>query len=102
MSGSDQPPPAPIVARADVFDLGADPGALREAAEAIRGLATRATGAGLTVIVAANTIEAEGSWLGDTADNYQHHRRRITGDLASLGHEATHAADRLDDIADLL
>jgi hypothetical protein len=84
------------------FDLRADPAALRAAAGSVRSLGQGARDAGTIIKEAADQIEAEEAWLGDTASRYQQHRRGLTGDLESLGHEAIGAADVLDEIADLL
>lgn len=96
------PEPDPIVTYHQTFALEADPEALQAAAAAIRGLALRAHAADQTVDGAADEIESEEAWRGETAGNYQDHRRRLTGDLASLGYGSGRAADALDEIADLL
>jgi hypothetical protein len=94
--------PPPIQAYLRTFQLAADPAALHEAAGAIRRFGLQAIASQRTVQDAADQIESEEAWQGATADNYQSHRRRLTGDLGSLGYEAGHAADRLDEVADLL
>lgn len=96
------PEPDPIVTYHQTFALEADPEALQAAAAAIRGLALRAHAADQIVDGAADEIESEEAWRGETAGNYQDHRRRLTGDLASLGYGSGRAADTLDEIADLL
>lgn len=90
MAGNQPDPrPDPIAGLVSTFELGADSGALQEAAGAVRALGLRAIAAGQTVTTAGDTIESEEAWLGETAANYQHHRRRITDDIASLGYEAS-------------
>lgn len=106
MSETDQeqpaPPQDPIVTYEQTFELGADPQALHDAASAVRGLGQRALDAYEIVKSAADEVESEGAWRGETADNYQVHRRTVSTDLQWLGSESTGAADTLDEIADLL
>lgn len=101
-AGQEPAQPDPIVTYAQTFDLGADPQALHDAAGAARGLGERALDAYEIVKGAADEVESEGAWRGQTADNYQQHRRTVTADLQWLGSESMGAADTLDEVADLL
>lgn len=96
------PPPDPIKVTSTTFDLDADPGALERAAEAVRKMGGQASTARSTVDEAAGKIETENAWEGDTADSFQAHRRRLTGDLGVVGEAATGAADALVDTAGIL
>ncbi|HET6213289.1 MAG TPA: hypothetical protein VFE14_10500 [Micromonosporaceae bacterium] len=96
------PTPDPITTYHQTFDLEADPAALEAAAESVRGLGGQALSASDTVNVAAGQIEVEGSWQGDTADAFQNHRRKLTGDLGLVGDGAGRAADTLEYVAAIL
>jgi len=98
----DPSPPAPIVTSPMTFDLGADPRALETAAESVRTLGRQASSARETVDTAAGQIEAEGAWEGQTADSYQSHRRKLTGNLGTVGDAADRAAGTLVDAAAIL
>lgn len=89
------PPPDPVVATSTIFDLGADPAALERVAEAVRTMGGQALTARDTVDTAARVIQDENAWEGDTADSFQTHRQRLTGDLGVVGDAATRAADAL-------
>lgn len=93
------PPPAPISAR-NLWDLGADPGTLRRAAQGWSRLAEAERSCAETVVASAGPVLAE--WEGEGADSYRRHKVRLTGDVEASGALAGRAADALDAGADSL
>jgi hypothetical protein len=96
------PLPDPIMTSSTTFDLGADPVALEHAAADVKKTGGQATAARILVDDAAGKIESGGAWDGDTADSFQAHRRRLTGDLGVVGDAADRAAGVLTGIAAIL
>lgn len=94
--------PNPIVVHSSTFDLKADPAALVAAAASVRALGLQALSAQNTVDAAGRLIEAEESWLGETADSFQDHRRSLVTGLSDVGGAAGRAAGTLDYIATTL
>lgn len=93
--------PPPIVT-ADLWDLEASPATLEESAEAWRGLQTAAETAQDSVDQEARRVFGDAAWEGDTADAYDTHRSKLTGDIGQLAEAAGPIAQALDEIASTL
>ncbi|HZM82751.1 MAG TPA: WXG100 family type VII secretion target [Candidatus Limnocylindrales bacterium] len=92
--------PEPINASATAWTLEASPSDLHDAADQLRTRATRLTSAQTTVDGAAAGVA--GDWTGDTADVFQEHRAKVTGDLGDTATAISSVADTLSSTADLL
>lgn len=93
--------PPPITTE-DLWDLEASPGALEELAEAWRGLQGAAETARDSVDQEARRVFGDAAWEGDTADAYNTHRSKLTGDIGHLAEVAGPIAQALDEIASTL
>jgi uncharacterized protein YukE len=94
------PAPAPITVP-DVWYLRASPDRLTAAGEAWRAYAAGARAAADAVDAAAQRVY-EAEWAGDTADTYDAHRRKLTGDLTETADLAGTVAGALEATADAL
>lgn len=99
--GAAQPAPGPI-STPDLWDLNASPASLEELAGAWRSLREAASSAQDTVDQAAYRVFADEAWQGDTADTYDGHRRRLTGDVGELAERAGPVVDALEYLAGVL
>lgn len=89
-----QPAPAPISSR-NLWDLDADPGALRQAAQGWSSLGEAQRAGAESVITAAAPVLGE--WVGDAAESYRRHKARITSDLEAAGALADRVAGAMGD-----
>lgn len=89
------PSPPPPVTAGNMWDLKADPGALRRAAQGWRDLARAARTQAQAVDAPARRIY-NGPWAGDAADSYHEHRARLTGDVRDAGALADRVAGALE------
>ncbi|MQA86821.1 MAG: hypothetical protein GEV03_19865 [Streptosporangiales bacterium] len=96
-------PPTPgSVSTADLWDLQASPASLQELAAAWRSLRDAASSARDTVDQAAYRVFADEGWQGQTADSYDGHRQRVTGDVGKLAERAGPVAEALEYLAEVL
>lgn len=95
-------PPAPIWTSYQTWFLNADPESLVAAAEALRAVGSAAGSARDTVDLWALRVFGEGSWEGLTAEAYQDHRGKLSGDLTEFAASAGPAADALEQVAGVL
>jgi uncharacterized protein YukE len=93
--------PSPITTP-NLWDLEASPGKVLELAEAWRQLESSAETARDTVDQEAHRVFSDEAWQGDTADRYDSHRSRLTGDVGHLATVAGPIAQALDEIASTL
>lgn len=94
--------PAAIWTSPQTWSLNADPDRLDAAAEALRALGTAAGSARTTVDLAALRVFSEEAWTGLTAEAFQDHRGKLSGDLGEFGTAAGPAADALQQVAGVL
>lgn len=98
----DPPPPPPSpVSTSNLWDLHADPSALRLAVGGYHSLATALRSNAEGVSAAGKRIY-DGPWEGDAAESYNRHRVRITGDITHAGELFDRAADALEATANAL
>lgn len=94
------PTPSPIN-YLNVWTIAADPAAVEAAARAWRAYATEAEGAADDIDGPAKAVY-DGKWEGNTADEFEQHRRTLTGDLRDTADLARRQADLLDKAAGTL
>ncbi len=85
----------------NLWDLEADPGAVRRAAQAWLDLSKTTDHEADAVDKPARRVYA-GPWAGDAADTYNHHRSRLTGDIREASQLARGAARTLETVAAVL
>lgn len=83
----------------DLWNLNASVEAIAEAARRWREVETACACAGEVVDSAARDVVAEDSWSGATADSYDAHRRRLTGDIEDFSGYAADVAAALERLA---
>src|SRR5262245_48001502 len=98
-SQQEAPPPDPIWAGPSTWDLAASPSTLDLAVRGWRAQVTRVSSAQVLVDDEASALIRDRAWEGETADRYQNHRLRLTGDMGDLGTALTDAAEALEQIA---
>lgn len=92
-----RPPPPPAISSRNLWDLNADPGALRRAAQGWSKLGEAQQTCAESVVASARPVLDE--WVGDAADSYARHKGRLTADLEAAGTLADGVADALADAA---
>jgi hypothetical protein len=92
--------PTPITVR-DLWSLRAEPARLTGAAQAWKAYAGRAREAARSVDEPAQRLY-DGDWAGDTADTYDAHRRKLTGDIGESADLAERVAGALERAAGAL
>lgn len=90
------------VVTGDVWDLSAAPGTLEEMAQAWRQVKDAMLAAQSTVDTSAQQVFDGEAWTGQTADSYNGHRLRVTGDLGTSAASAASVAETLEYLAGVL
>lgn len=97
-----QTSPRPVELGGDLWDLRASPQTVEAAARAWRELAESTETAEETVSRTARAVLDGEGWVGDTAESYHDHQRRLTSGLRELAERARKVAATLEEIASLL
>jgi uncharacterized protein YukE len=92
----------PQIRTSNLWDLKASPGKVAELAEAWRALQTNAESARDTVDQEARRVLSDDAWHGDTADAYESHRSKLSGDIGQVATIAGPIAQALEEIANTL
>jgi uncharacterized protein YukE len=98
--GEREQAPEPITT-ANIWDLHAQPGRIRDAAAAWRSYGAGARTAQSTVDVPAAALVGE-KWAGDTSDSYHDHLHKLSADVAASADTAGDLAGALDQVAGAL
>jgi Ca2+-binding RTX toxin-like protein len=94
-------PPQPIGLGATLWQLEADSGRIELTANAWREYARQARAVAQDVTDVAGRLYGDG-WVGQTADTYDEHRRKLTGDIQFAADLAGQVADEMEQVASLL
>lgn len=90
------------ITTSNLWDLKASPGEVAELAEAWRALQSSAESARDTVDQEARRVFSDEAWQGDTADRYDQHRSKLSGDIGQVATIAGPIAQALEEIANTL